>query len=100
MKCRQGSKTDKSNSQFWKKLKFDRLLESPSQYLCDQRPSNAAIAKKKKSCVSQRDGFVYRKIDGTYKKVAQDSHDAWSLAGTAFCERDIIQMIKALVTST
>jgi hypothetical protein len=47
IKCRQGSKTNKSNSQFWKKLKFDWLLENPSQYLCDQRPSNTAIAKKK-----------------------------------------------------
>ena len=38
IKCRQGSKTNKSNCQFWKKLTFDWLVESPSQGLFGQRP--------------------------------------------------------------
>jgi hypothetical protein len=38
IKCRQGSKTNKSNYQFWKKLTFDWLVESPNRDLFGQRP--------------------------------------------------------------
>jgi hypothetical protein len=39
IKCRQGSKRNKSNCQFWKKLTFDWLVGEP-QDLFGQRPQN------------------------------------------------------------
>jgi hypothetical protein len=40
IKCRQGSKTNKSIYQFWKKLTFDWIEENPSQDLFGQRPQD------------------------------------------------------------
>jgi len=38
IKCRQESKTKKSNCQFWKNSTYDWLLNNPSQDLFGQRP--------------------------------------------------------------
>ena len=38
MKCRRGSKTNKSNCQFWKKSTYDWLVDNPSQDLFGQKP--------------------------------------------------------------
>jgi hypothetical protein len=38
IKCRQGSKTNKSDCQFWKKLTFDWIVNNPGQDLFGQRP--------------------------------------------------------------
>jgi hypothetical protein len=38
IKCRQGSKTNKSSCEFWKKLTFDWLVDNPSQDLFGQIP--------------------------------------------------------------
>jgi hypothetical protein len=49
IKCRRGSKTNKSNCQFGKKSIFDWFVNSPIQDLFSQRPHYAMLSTGEKS---------------------------------------------------